>query len=175
MEVQGVNNTTYYCIDNGVSGSIGVIYPDRSIEVMKMPIFKSLSYQTTKETYVNRVDTKVLLEHMAKVKAKSDRVFVLMERPLNNPGKYQATLSAMRAMEATLICIEQMEFPMGWIDSKKWQKELLPKGVSGEGLKLASKEVATRLVPECKEFVYKTKKHDGDGILIAECARRLNL
>lgn len=87
-----------------------------------------------------------------------------------NPGRFLATASALRACEATLIVIESLKIPYQWIDSKEWQKALLPSGLKGPQLKKASKEIGLRLFPNIQ-----LKHEDYDGLLIAEYARRQQL
>jgi hypothetical protein len=58
-----------------------------------------------------------------------------------------------------------------YVDSKDWQKEMLPKGTQGEELKKASLDISNRLFPMYADF----KHPDRDGLLIAEYARRKNL
>jgi len=47
---------------------------------------------------------------------------------------------------------------------------LLPQGIKGDELKVASKDIGCRLFPEHTELIVKHK--DADGILIAEYCRR---
>jgi hypothetical protein len=61
--------------------------------------------------------------------------------------------------------------PYRYIDSKSWQKEFLPSGLKGsDELKKASLQVAQRMFPKLDY----SKIKDGDGILIAEYARKTN-
>ena len=79
-------------------------------------------------------------------------------------------MSAIRALEATLIALEILEMPYEYIDSKEWQKGLLPEGLKGEALKPASLDVGRRLFPKIdfKGFA------DADSLLIAEYQRKRN-
>ena len=87
-----------------------------------------------------------------------------------NPKRWAASVSAIRALEATLIIVELLEIPYIYVDSKEWQRELLPKGCKGDALKTASKDIGCRLFPQHKELIIKHK--DADGILMAEYCRR---
>jgi len=96
-----------------------------------------------------------------------------------NPKRWVATQSALRAIEATLVIIESLRLPHQYIDSKEWQKELLPrklkkkkgsKETDKKDLKLASISVGKRLFPGSER-----KADDCDGILIAEHGRRKKL
>jgi hypothetical protein len=100
--------------------------------------------------------------------AEEDEILVGLERPMINPGRFFASMSAMRALEATLIVLETNEFSYVYLDSKEWQHVLLPKGLEKEALKQGSLDIGRRLFPKL------TFKGDADGILIAEYLRRKN-
>lgn len=157
----------YIGIDNGVSGSIGVVNHNAThCEFYQTPVKSCFNY--TKEMQrVNRVD----VVELKQILSNFPNAVALVERPMVNPGRFKATASALRAMEATLIILEDLAIPYHWVDSKQWQKALLPSGVKGDDLKPASKEIATRLFPGLREKI----KPDGDGLLIAEWGRRNNL
>ena len=98
--------------------------------------------------------------------------FVLVERPMVNPTRFVATTSALRALEATLITLEMLNLPYQFIDSKEWQRDLLPKGIKGsEELKRASHDIGCRLFPTLNPNYHA----DFDGLLIAEYGRRKGL
>ena len=151
----------YIGIDNGVSGSVGWVAPDGQAGYFLTPVFSTLNY-TKKAANVNRIDVPTLIEYMPVGK-------VFIERPMVNPGRFQATASALRAMEATLIAVESMGLSYQFIDSKEWQKVMLPSGIKGAAdLKRASLEIGKRIFPQFSHLY----KGDADGILIAEVARR---
>lgn len=161
----------YIGIDNGVSGSIGWVNPEGDCGFHHAPIFKTLSYQK-KEKKINRIDTTKLYQLLQSIIVNYSVPMAFIERPMVNPGRFTATLSAIRALEATLIVLEDLELAYQYIDSREWQKAMLPKGVKGsDKLKLASLDIATRLFPQ---FSSQFKK-DADGILIAEWAKRSQL
>ena len=155
-------------IDNGVSGSIAIISKN-GVVFQKTPIIKALNYTKSKQ-WVNRIDG-LQLGDLVYENVKSidsvNKVCCLIERPMINPGRWKASMSAIRALEATLIVLESISIPYSFLDSKEWQKELLPKGCSKEELKEASLQVAHRLFPNVN-----VKGKDADGLLIAEYARR---
>ena len=159
------NNRTYIGIENGVTGSIGVITPG---DYKMIPMFtKSEQNYTKSKQNITRVESNELLNFLSKYK-KSDPMVVL-ERPMVNPGRFKATTSALRCLEAVLVCIETLGYPRLYIDSKEWQKVLLPSGLQKDELKKASLDIAKRLFPNIDYTVFK----DGDGILITEFARRM--
>ena len=154
-------------IDNGVTGSICVLSKKECIH-FSTPIKKEISY-TKKKQFISRIDFKKFLECFSKETSFnnfSDNAICIIERPMINPGRWKASMSAIRALEATLIAIEALQMPYRYIDSKEWQKALLPSGLKKEELKKTAVDVAKRLFPAIQ-----TK--DADSILIAEYARRM--
>lgn len=164
-----LSNKTYVGIDNGVTASWGIITPTSS-DFFKVKVNKVRDYTKAKK-FVSRIDWDWADNIFSQFDG--ENTIVLLERPMVNPTRFAATLSAMRALELTLCLLEAHKLPFMYLDSKEWQKALLPTGVKGDDLKLESKEVACRLFPNLKEKIAKHK--DGDGILIAEYARRKNL
>lgn len=157
----------YIGIDNGVSGTIGII-GDR-VHYYKTPVKKEQNY-TKKKSNITRIDVQQL-EYLLQLENDNQR-FALIERPLVNPRMFQATISAVRALEATINVLEFMYIPYQYIDSKEWQKELLPKGTKGTPeLKKASVDIGCRLFPEHSREIH--KHGDADGLLIAEYCRIL--
>lgn len=163
---------TYIGIDNGVTGSIGIITASGETFFLKTPVKKEQSYTKAKQN-ISRLDflkmQELLLEH-----TKGTKCFAIMERPMVNPTRFKAGISAVRCLEATLILLEIMGIPFQYCDSKQWQKELLPHGVIGAPeLKKASADIGCRFFPEHEELIM--KHGDADGMLIAEWGRRFNL
>ncbi len=159
---------TYIGIDNGVTGSIGVV-PFSGVDplMINMPIFNVYNY-TKAAQKIHRIETNTLHKFLSNIVAP----FAIIERPMVNPARFKATQSALRALEATLIILEKSDIPYQFIDSKQWQKVMLPKGVKGSAkLKEASLSIGKRLFPQFSTMY----KKDADGILIAEWARRSRL
>ena len=158
---------TFIGFDNGVSGSIGVISESGYLFV-PMPIKKQQNYTKAKKD-INRIDVLKLSTFFDQYMIDSNAM-VLIERPMVNPGRFQATMSAIRALEAVIIFLESRYIPFNYIDSKEWQRELLPKGAEKEELKRLSADIGRRLFPLAEETINKQK--DADGLLIAEYCRR---
>lgn len=164
-----------YCgIDNGVSGSIGII-TESDYFLLKTPT-KSQQNYTKKKANITRIDIEKLdnlfFDYVFKnsMGGKSSDIMILIERPMVNPGRFKATTSALRAMEATIVFLEHHNLAYDWIDSKEWQKALLSKGAKGEELKQISADIGKRLFPNVSSTI--DKLGDADGILIAEYCRR---
>jgi len=162
---------TYIGIDNGVSGSIGFVYNTGVAGgLFPTPIFSQLSFQKSVKRHISRIDVPKLHKILGSIAMNPDPK-VFLERPYINPKGLVATMSAVRALEATLIVIEGLNLPYEYIDSRRWQKQMLPSDIKTSiELKKASRDVGKRLWPT---FFGLTT--DYDALLIAEWARREKL
>ncbi len=157
---------TYIGIDNGVSGAVGIIHPDFT-QWSAMPVRSEQNYTKAKKN-ITRVDW-IGLKFILGIDGIGNDVLAVIERPMVNPGRFQATISAVRCLEATLIVLEELVIPYLYIDSKKWQKTQLPSGLVKEELKKASLDIGRRLWPSI------AFKPDADAMLIARHAQQSNL
>lgn len=183
-------------IDNGVSGGIGIITPDK-YNLFRMPIFEDLNYQKTKDKYIHRIDVPVLIAQFESLLAKypGEDVKVMIERPMINPHMFMSSISSARSLEAVLIALSltrSEKFPNGlpnhYIDSKAWQSVLLPNISKPKiGKEVETKERArlnkehTKRLKEAAFFrvkqmfpnvIDKIKTNaDADSMLIAEYCR----
>jgi hypothetical protein len=164
-------------IDNGVTGSVAYITSDGSKrDFCPVPTKKEQGFQK-KKSNITRIDfevyKKLIFNWLGEI---TEVVHVLIERPFLNPRGLKATISAMRCLEATLILLEEHfnTFSYEYIDSKEWQRVILPVGIKGTPeLKKASLDIGCRLFPELSD---KIKKHkDADSLLIAEYFRKKEL
>ncbi len=146
-------------IDNGVSGSVGIIYEDGTYEFFITPVKKEQDYTKAKKM-INRVQPLELAELFKFV---GEGSMVMIERPMINSTRFNASMSAIRCFEATITILETLGLPYQVEDSKAWQKALLPVGITGDDLKTASKSVGNRLFPNTKLILHP----DCDGMLIA--------
>lgn len=164
----------YIAIDNGVSGSIGIIDGLDRPSFFTTPIVKELNYTRAKQ-WINRLDVTeftLILNNLKDQTWTRDWV-VLLERPMVNPMRFKASVSAVRCLEATITVLESLGLPKPsyYVDSKEWQKVMLPRGITGsDELKKASLDVGRRLFPTLAMHF----KKDADSILMAEWARRNN-
>lgn len=145
-------------IDNGITGAITAIQDGKIITHGNMFTIKDLSY-TKNAQWVTRIDFNKLNDFLKELSEKG-QILCYIERPMVNPMRFKSSVSAIRALEATLIALELNKIPYKYIDSKEWQKKLLPSGVNKEDLKQASLRVAKRLFPEIEI-------KNADSILIA--------
>ena len=158
----------YIGIDNGTSGTIGIVGDSISPIFVHTPVKKEQNYTKAKQN-ITRLDWKGFSELISQFC--DDEIVAVMERPLVNPTRFKTTTSALRCFEAQLVLVESLGCRIIYVDSKDWQKEMLPKGTQGEELKKASLDISNRLFPMYADF----KHPDRDGLLIAEYARRKNL
>jgi hypothetical protein len=154
---------TLFGIDNGTSGTIGV-WQDGSIYYYKTPVFKEKNFQKTVDINVTRIDT-AKLEELLK-KHITDEVHIGLERPRINPNSFNASLSAVRSLEATLIVIERLNLRQNleFIDSKQWQKKYIPLLDGAKDLKQASWIKGAKMFPQFTDF----KHPDRDGLFIMQ-------
>ena len=160
---------TYIGIDNGTSGSIGIMFFDKPSIYVPTPVKKEQDY-TKKKKGITRLDTLRFIELLKAL----EEPFCIMERPLVNPARFFATETALRCFESQLTILESLKIPRMFIDSKDWQKEMLPKGTKGaEQLKKASLDIGLRYFTKLEDAIRKQK--DADGLLIALWGKRNNL
>ena len=155
----------YIGIDNGITGTIGIISRS-SATLYHTPIKKEQDY-TKKRQNISRIESVELVNILQNF----SNSFVVLERPMINPGRWKASMSAIRCLEATLTVIDELKIPYQYCNSKEWQKILLPKHSKDADLKQMSLEIGKRLFPTLNWSGFK----DADGLLIAEWARRMKL
>ena len=159
----------YIGIDNGVSNQgIGLIYASGNVYYPKFPTVSQQDYTKAKKN-ITRVDTPKLLRLLDFPNGLDpQQMIATIERPMVNPKRFTATASALRCHEATITVLEALGIPYQFIDSKEWQREMLPKGTKGpEALKQASYDIGKRLFPGLVD-----RQKDADSLLIAEYVRR---
>lgn len=160
----------YVAQDNGVTGRLAALSSEGSVlAFLEVPTTSELGW-TKKEKHVTRIDWAILRNWYEELKGKGElRIFV--ERPMIFPGRFAATISAVRSFEATLITLELCGMaPTRVVDSKEWQKKILPEGC--KDTKAASRDVGSRLFPAHASSITRTKTTDADALLMAEVARR---
>jgi hypothetical protein len=152
----------YIGIDNGVTGAITIMTDSGEVLLhIKTPVKECLNY-TKSKAFMHRVDFQKLVDLLPK----EVDSFCLVERPMVVPMRFKASVSALRCLEATEIALEILKIPYQFIDSKEWQKALLPAGLQKEELKKAADNVGGRLFPKLKIV-------NSDSLLIAEYCRRI--
>ena len=153
---------TYIGIDNGSTGTIGIIAPG-GVQFLETPVVESLHYGK-KGGLIKRLDRpafKTLLSGLNPVDC-----VIKIERPFTaGPMMINAMLHAHRFFEATICALEDLGFGYEVIDSGTWQKPMLGDVKGSPELKKASKLRGTQLYPQFAEAI---KRHgDADGLIIA--------
>jgi hypothetical protein len=163
----------YIGIDNGVTGSIGILYGEH-VSFGPTPTVIEQDY-TKAAKQIKHIHVADLAPLLQQLNSKCQQILLVLERPFktNDPDKFTATVSGVDAFATTRTIVEMLHIPYTVIDSKQWQKELLPEGTKGhKELKKASMDIGKRLFPAMESAIQKQK--DADGLLIAEYARRMN-
>lgn len=153
-------------IDNGTTGQIGAI-SSTEYRLYKTPICKTLSYTKT-VNWISRIDHVLLKELLQTIMIDLNETVktVYLERPMINPMRFKNSIVAARSLESTIVCLEQLNLPYEYIDSKEWQSKMLPTGLKKDDLKKASLEIGKRKYP----LIDWTGFKDADGLLIAQYA-----
>lgn len=177
-----IKDIIYVGIDNGVTGSIGAVNKDGSQTwFYETPVRLEQDF-TKKKQNLNRLEVyefetiiKSIVGHQLEDPSREwpPQLRIFIERPMINPTRFRATLSAVRCLEATLVALILVgDFRYEYVDSKLWQTLLLPKGTKGTAaLKKASVQIGIRLFPAHAVLIKKHK--DCDGLLLAEAMRRM--
>jgi hypothetical protein len=163
-------------IDNGTTGSIGIIVQDEhKTEAMFMETPSKMSILGKKERHIRRIDHFLLRELITSLALlpsvtlkngnQSAIIHAYIERPFT--GRFMgAVLPAQRSFEAVLIILEQLSIPYTVVDSKEWQKSQLPEIKGSKELKAASCELGRAKWLDLAAMVL--KHGDADGLLIAD-------
>ena len=156
--------------DNGTTGTIGWRCGCTTHEMIEVPVKKRASFhKSPRSTTVIDVDAleKALRDMLDRAKVKPCDVIAYRERPMINPKRWQASMSASRADEAETIVLERMGIEYHYVDSKAWQRHILPssgkKGTTSDILKAESKDIGCKLFEHLSTII--NKHGDTDGIL----------
>lgn len=158
--------STIIGVDNGCSGSVGIIRDGVAVHFGPVPTQDYLHYGK-KGTISQRLDRMALDKILLWDAANSGfaaRVYV--ERPFTaGPRMMNAAISAARFFEATIITLEDLGLGYEVIDSGVWQKPILGNVKGSAELKHASKLRGQQMYPQFKDAI--TKQGDADALLIA--------
>src|SRR6185436_10869341 len=116
---EAIKSMIFLGIDNGVTGSLGVVLDNERAIYKPMPVIRCLNYTKSKQ-WLHRINGEALTEFLQDMSPEIK--MCLIERPMVNPGRWKATVSAIRALEATQIVLELLKIPYSFIDSKEWQR-----------------------------------------------------
>jgi len=163
-------------IDNGTTGSIGIILQDghkKGAFFAETP--SKMSILGKKERHIRRIDhceldkllvTQAITPFVVHNKGNAAAIIhAYIERPFT--GRFMgAVLPAQRSFEAVLIILEQLSIPYTVVDSKEWQKAQLPEIKGSKELKAASCALGRAKWLDLAAMVL--KHGDADGLMIAD-------
>jgi hypothetical protein len=166
--------STIIGIDNGASGSIGIIRDGVAVHFGPVPTQPYLHYgkKGSIGERLNRAELASIIRIAVhgfglcttESLAEWGRTRVYVERPFS--GKFiNAVVPAHRFFEATIITLEDLGLGYEVVDSGVWQKPVLGAVSGSKELKLASRLRGIQLYPQFKDAI--TKQGDADGLLIA--------
>lgn len=132
-------------MDNGATGTIcSWIVNTNQIDFLLTPSKRQLNYQK-QINYIDRIDHQVISQWIKKqikiaqqLYKREIRIIIIIERPMVNPQRFDASLNAVRAFEALLVILQQLNIKYITIDSKEWQHYFFGKDTSFLNLKLES-------------------------------------
>ena len=154
-------------LDNGATGSMAVWDSNTNVMTMyKLPTKKELDY-TKKVKHITRIDYPLFRDLLQEIKKDTNNdIHVYMEKPFMAGAMFlMVSINAFRCMESQLIALEECQIGYTVINSKDWQKHILPSGIKGsKELKKASLDIARRLYPYLSE---KLNLDNADSVLIA--------
>lgn len=165
-------------IDNGTTGTIGAVTENgNAVLFVETPNLKQQDYTKAKKN-VSRINVaelaKILRVFHEQAQSLGESLSVYLERPMINPTRFTATITAVRALESTMTVLEALEIGYQFVDSKEWQRGLLPsagkKGTDSATLKQESHDIGIRMFPQYKTLIEHHK--DADGILGAYALNR---
>lgn len=155
-------------IDNGQSGSVGIVAGSLSTTFSPVPTKPYLHYGK-KGSIGQRLDRARLIDLLSNsiTDGFGHRLFtprVFIERPFS--GKFiNAVVPAHRFFEGTIIVMEDMNLGYEVVDSREWQAAMLGKVRGSTELKLASKLRGIQMYPQFRDTI--EKQGDADGLLLA--------
>lgn len=157
----------YVGIDNGVSGSVALVSANAEpARLFPTPTFTEQNYTKAKGN-ISRVDHQQFMELLVDL----DVLIAVVERPMINPARFKASISAARCLESQLIVLEKLQIPYQYVDSKSWQRAMLPHKT--DELKKDSRVMGKRLFPHLSKEI--DKQEDADALLMAAWAKRERL
>ncbi len=168
-------------IDNGTTGTMcSWILESGLIDFIETPSKRELNYQ--KEiNYIDRLDhnnfkdwIKNQIKSAELVYKDKIKVIIILERPMVNPKRFDASLMAVRTYESTLVILQQMNLNYIVIDSKQWQHYFFGKETTFIDLKFESLKKGLEVVNEYENLdniKNLIEKHgDADALLITKFA-----
>lgn len=169
---------TYVGIDNGCSGAVGILHPDRSFNIFPMQTWaqekrgKTKAGKTKADTFVDEV---WLDELLAKIEGPFHVICEAAQK--FSPGKL-ALISTWSCFAAIRAVLKIRRYKFTAVNPSMWQRDMLKGCIAGE-TGPASIAAAKAIFPNVSllRSARCTTDCDGmsDALLIAEWGRRNNL
>jgi hypothetical protein len=156
-------------IDNGITGSLSSFKDGKLIDFRETFSRRWIKPTvTSKVSQMSRIDIIKLMEWLNENKKLDESVTAVIERPMTDQVRFNASISSHHAQEAVMIALELVGIPYMTIDSKVWQSKFLPRISGSISLKYESKRKGKAEFPEFSELI---EKHgDADAIFIGKLA-----
>jgi hypothetical protein len=142
-------------VDNGPTALWTILGADgKLVAHFPVPTKTTKNYQRTVDREVTRINVHQLREMFRPYVGKN--ILFAVEKPMVMPQRFQATLTAVRAFEATLVAFELMQQDGVGVsytiaNSLDWQKPMIPEALARkEKGKLAEKR-RKKLLAACKK------------------------
>lgn len=170
-------------MDNGSTGTIcSWIINTNQIDFKLTPSKNVLNYQK-QINYIDRIDHQQIknwiennIKKTQNLYKREIRVIIIIERPMVNPQRFQASLNAVRSFQALLVILQQLDIKYITIDSKQWQHYFFGKDTMFINLKLESLKLGIDILNKYKsseyhEMINIIRNHgDADALLITKYA-----
>lgn len=150
--------------DNGVTGALATCNTVNNLITFNLSkdYVKSVQSYTKIKKNITRIDFFKLMSLVKSAMSVSTNPIAIIERPMVNPRRFVSSCSALRALEATLVVLENLSVPVVYCDSKEWQHKLFGKNSTGD-TKEKSRKMGLELYPQ---FEDKISRQDADALLI---------
>ena len=156
-------------IDNGITGSLASFRNGKLMDFRESFSKKWVKPTvTSKISHMSRIDVEKLMEWMNDQPKESESVVAIIERPMTDQARFNASISSHHAQEAIMIALELLNIDYMTIDSKVWQSKFLPRISGSISLKCESKKKGKIEFPEFSDVI---ENHgDADAIFIGKLA-----
>lgn len=170
-------------MDNGATGTIcSWIVNTNQIDFLLTPAKREINYQK-QINYIDRIDHEKIktwiknnIKNAQLLYNREIRIIIIIERPMVNPQRFDASLHAVRAFESILVILQQLNIKYITIDSKQWQHYFFGKDTSFMDLKFESLKHGINVLKEHNpkdgtQMIQIIRNHgDADALLITKFA-----
>lgn len=170
-------------MDNGSTGTIcSWIIGTNQIDFKQTPSKRECNYQK-QINYIDRLNHEQIkswlknnIKKTQKLYKREIRIIIIIERPMVNPQRFDASLNAVRAFQSLLVILQQLNIKYLTIDSKQWQHYFFGKDTSFMDLKFESLKMGINVFNQIQpsgfiQMIDIIRNHgDADALLITKYA-----